>query len=237
MGFLNEDKYRLKTDDFQFLGIRLNQIIRRCLLMPRKRQRFARLSRDLKASAGSPTPGSLADKYFKFISGATSYKVPGAQKGGARQRALVSLLPFNKNTVDIRYGAFITRYAYKNQGTAGISSADAGQATFGTPGPKMIYSSDYNPAIITWRSTAVENPLSEEIGKTSQITGKKYDYKGGRAGTSPFGRKDATDDEDSRAKDLQKSVRDKGVTALGATYQPEEWNAPFTPVDAEKRFG
>lgn len=205
--------------------------------MPRKRQRFSRLKAFLKQSNGAPTAGSEADKYLKFISGQANYKVVNAQGGGARDRALVSLLPFNKTTT-LRYGAFITRYAYSNQDEAGITPADAGQEKYnpGTEAGKSTYDSAYNAAIIIWRSNAVQNSIAPNPTKTSQITGKNYYMKGGRSGVSPFGKKVATDMEDDRAKDLQSTARTK-TGNLGATYQPEEWNAPFTPKDAVAAFG
>lgn len=203
--------------------------------MPRRRDRFANLKRQLKASGGSPTAGTDADKYFKFISGATKYRVLNAQKEGKKQRALVTLLPFNKSTGDVRYGAFITRYAFKNQGAAGLDKAEAGQDKIPADAKNFNYDAAYNPAIITWRSTKVDDPITGVSDKESQITGKKYNYLGGRSGTSPFGKKVAADLEDDRAKILQKAVRDT-PGSLGATYQPEEWNQPFNPTDATVRF-
>ena len=209
--------------------------LRKMLIMSRKRDRFADLKRQLKASGGSPTAGTDAEKFLKFISGATKYKVTNAQKEGKKQRALVTLLPFNKSTADVRYGAFITRYAFKNQGAAGLDKAEAGQDKIPADAKKFNYDAAYNPAIITWRSTAVDDSIAPAPTKVSQITGKEYNYLGGRAGTSPFGKKDATDLEDDRAKILQKAVRDT-PGSLGATYQPEEWNQPFNPTDATVRF-
>lgn len=209
--------------------------LRKMLTMPRRRDRFANLKRQLKASGGSPTAGTVAEKYLKFISGATPYKVLNAQKDGKKQRALVTLLPFNKNTGTVRYGAFITRYAFKNQGVAGVTQTDAGQEKIPVDAAKFTYDAAYNPAIITWRSTTVDDALEAKDSKTSQITGKSYKFLGGRAGTSPFGKKDTTDLEDDRAKLLQAAVRAK-ATSIGATYQPEEWNAPFNPTDATVRF-
>lgn len=205
--------------------------------MPRKaRNRFARLARDLRASNGQPTPGSDAFKYFEFVSGARKLKQDNKTPAGGKRRGLVTVLPFNKETGTVRYGAHITQQAFKNQVAMGATDALTGQGKYTGDGKTDTYDPSFNAAIITWRGVVGESNIAPVDAKKSAITDKVYKYAGGRSGTSPFGKTATNPTEDGAAKALQASIL-AIKTNLGATYQPEEWNNPYNPKDAASLFG
>lgn len=189
--------------------------------MPRKRDRFRKLKEKLKDSLGSPTAGSDADGYLKFITGQSNFKITNKVAAGGKKRGVVGLKPFNIGITDIIYAAPITKVSHKRMTEAGVTGTDAGHTTFDDGEAKHKRDSAYNPAIIQFSYASAG---AKTAPKTSQITNKEYQRLPTLGGTVPFGKKTDADTEDGRAKALMGAVKSK-TGGVGATYQPEEWNA------------
>lgn len=200
--------------------------------MPRRRQRFADLEKQFKASGGTAEPGSRLAGYINFKKGINTITVEKVLTGAQRKRYGYAILPFGVSPADTtpqRYAAGITAYSNAVRLTPLLlSDAKLGYETIdaGTEQSENFYPALLRVFVKT--DGAKTNP-------TSGVTQKKYKRTPGSTYSFPFGRtttgvKDAdtgatetvldkVDEEDVR-KSLATGVRAVPLVA-SVSYEPE----------------
>lgn len=159
--------------------------------MPRRRSRYARLLRELKTTAGSPTPGSELDLFNKFLTGERKITVKNKVPAGGKDRYGVTVMPFavtpTGDTADQRYTVSITAYSYLGLTTrSGLAIADFG---IGFSETGNVANPFFYPALI---KPSYSSSATAESNKESAVTGKRYEYTPTRTFSIPFGRTTTT---------------------------------------------
>lgn len=191
------------------------------MALTRKRDRFRRLKEKLRDSKGTPSPGSEAEGYMKFITGQSTYKIENKLLSGAKRRGLVGVLPFNLPEANtILYAAQLTWNANKKRQELTITDANLGYSKWTGDAKTQKNDSGFFPALLQVykRDAALDNPT-----KKSEITNKNYNRIGTRGFNLPFGRT-ATLDEAGRVTELKASLN-ANADIVGVSYTPEEWQA------------
>lgn len=190
--------------------------------MPRRGQRFNRLKQLLKDSKGAPSAGSDAEKYLKFLSGQTTYKLRTARlgeikaSGGRAANYGTGLRPFNiPAPTDATTTYFATFTKYSRSVVPGLKD-EAGHQSLGA---KTVNDAAYNPAIL--RISIKVGELKDQV---SQILGKKYDRIDTKNATVPFGCKTAYGESEETQKKALLTAAAALPAFYTASYEPEEWN-------------
>ena len=168
--------------------------------MPRKRQRYKNLLRELKASGANPDPNSRSGNFLKFLTGQNKITQTNKIPVEARQLYAVGLIPFalsaTADTPEERYLGTISAYSLKGLADrANLTEAKLGINE--VVGGEQI-SQGYFPALI--RAKFASNSAGVVENKVSGITKEEYRYDYGRTFSFPFGRTtNAVDAEDGSA--------------------------------------
>ncbi|MEO1006902.1 MAG: hypothetical protein AAFW67_13915, partial [Cyanobacteria bacterium J06638_38] len=159
----------------------------------RKRNRYARLLKELKTTGGSPTAGTELDFFLKYLTGENKLKIINKPDEGDLKRYGLAVHPFAIEaadaTADSRYKVEITAYSFAGIDVAGLSNNDLG-ISFIEGGEQL--NQDYYPALI--KPSFRAGGYTGNSDKTSAVTGKKYNYVPTRTFSIPFGRTTAAED-------------------------------------------
>lgn len=159
--------------------------------MPRRRQRFAQLERELKASGYAPDPNSRAGQYLNFKKGINRINVANPPNAAERLRKGVAILPFNLPlelpvTNDDRFLVPITALSNTGRLSLGLSNNELGYEALSplTKNPGNFY-----PALLRVFVKTSSTPMP--TSPTSGILRRPYKRYAGRSYSIPFGRSEA----------------------------------------------
>lgn len=208
--------------------------------MPRRRNRFADLERQLRAAGGVAAAGSRLGNFADFKAGKRKITVTKKLTAAERTRLAYAMYPFNVSVgttptpADLFRGT-ITAYSLAEMKGYGLKNTDVGWSLF--TGAQTVEENYYPALIKAFRATGL--PSSD--GETSAITGDKYKRTPGVSCSIPFGRtitaKDAKDgaagttlqlsDEEDVRKHLTTKLKEPAASgtlkalAAGVSYEPE----------------
>ena len=223
--------------------------------MPRRRRgRFSKLNEQLKAVGGAPSGTGAVSEYFKYRTGQKQFTVPNALSGVARELYDIALIPFATSPAGItaanRYRYGMTAYSYNGlvSRTGNLNLIDFGVYTIESGEQD---NDEFYPALLRasyTRSGATANP-----NKTSNITGRTYNYTPKRTFSFPVGRTLSVYDAETGTaetaiadvdeldvvktltgwlkagkKDTDTATIDEDNKAFTVSYEPEKFNAPAT---------
>lgn len=201
--------------------------------MPRRRQRFSQLERELRASGYAPPAGSRAAAYLDFKKGVNKIDVKNAATSAERARKGVALLPFGMLPPDAvtaahRYVASITALSNTGRLGFGLSNNDLGYEALaaGNKNPGNFYP----PLLKVFNRTSMNT-----TSPTSGILKKEYNRYPGRNYSIPFGRSATVGGGGFTIKtigeeDAKSALIDQIVTAerplVLVSYEPELFTSP-----------
>lgn len=216
--------------------------------MPRRRNRFAELEKQLRAAGGVAAAGSRLGNFADFKAGKRKITVSKKLTKEDKERFAYGLFPFNVGaaatpTKADRYQATVTRYSLAGAGDKGLSLADLG---WDEADETNKIEADYYPALIIGFTPTAGAAIDPKV---SDITGDKYRKVPGRSFSLPFGRTVAAVDaitgaatgtvNGSDEEDVRKHLALKlKATALGTkacssvSYQPEVFRGKRSAIQA-----
>lgn len=203
--------------------------------MPRRRQRFKQLERELKAAGYAPVAGTRAAAYLDFKKGVNKIDMENPPTSAERRRSGVAILPFGIKPPDNitalnRYVAPITALSNTGRTALALSNNDLGYEALAAGNKKP---GNFYPALLKVFNKSAAEPTTP----TSGILKKEYTRYAGRNYSIPFGRSTTLGgtgygvgvigEEDSRDL-LAQQVKDANSRA-SVSYDPEL----FTSVQAD----
>lgn len=193
--------------------------------MPRYKQRFSDLEKQLRNNGNVATPGTILGNYADFKAGkrkAERRKVASAtEKAAKRNRLGISLAPFNLDFVAgqaNRYIASITEWSNTIRVTLTLSDPDLGygrQVVTNVPAKndEAFYPALIKPSI----PVAGVAPSTPKSG----ITGLEYNYVPCNAYSIPYGRIDAGSSEQELRLIHADAISTAAPTTRSIGYDPE----------------
>lgn len=225
----------IKKDQLRFIlscnsvGI---EFISEGLRMPRRKNRFSQLERELKATGYAPAPDTRAFQYLQFKKGINTIDMKNVPTSAERVRKGVALLPFNMTvpatpTPANRYICPITVLSNTGRTTFNLSDADLGYEALASANRRV---DNFYPAVLRAFNKSANAPTSP----TSGILKKEYKRYGGRSYSIPFGRsgtllgggftvQNATEEESRNELVEQIKVVNPRATV---SYEPELFTSP-----------
>lgn len=217
--------------------------------MPRRRNRFADLERQLRAAGGVAAPGSRLGNFADFKAGKRKIKVTQKLTATERQRVAFAAYPFNFGvpatpTAADRYQVTVTRYSLGLIKNGGVTQNDLGWDTRGT---STTIEPQYYPSLI--KAFFPNSATGGALTPTSAITGDEYRRIPGKSCSAPFGRtvtaKDAKDgtttatlnasEEEDVRKHLTATLKgdaNDSTVALSVSYEPEVFRGRTVAITA-----
>lgn len=163
--------------------------------MARRRSRYGRLLAELKKIGKDPKAGTEADFFLKFLTGENKIEIKNKPDADALKRYNIGLHPFavegDDDTAQGRIKVGITAYSFAGIDAAGLDNDDLG-VHFIEGGEQE--NTLYYPALV--RPSFKASGYTNDENKTSQVTGKKYNYVATRTFSFPFGRTTQAEDAD-----------------------------------------
>lgn len=154
--------------------------------MPRRRERFKQLERELKATGYAPDPGTCAAAYLDFKKGVNKINMENPPSSAERVRKGVALLPFGIKPPDAptalnRYVAPITALSNTGRTNLQLSNNDLGYEALAAGNKKP---DNYYPPVLRVFNKTAADPTTPVSG----ILKKEYTRYVGRSYFIPFGR-------------------------------------------------
>ena len=217
--------------------------------MPRRRNRFADLERQLRAAGGSAAAGSRLGNFADFKAGKRKIKIDQVPDRALMNRTAFAAYPFNVSvpaspTAADRFMVTVTTYSKDQIKDKGVSKADLGWDEFvagNTVEPQ------YYPSLIKCFTPASTTAVAAP--KVSGITGDSYKKMPGKSASAPFGRTLAALDKKtaeatgaltaSEEEDVRKHLTNKltsgapvGKKATSVSYEPEVFRGRTQAIEA-----
>lgn len=201
--------------------------------MPRYKQRFADLERQLRKNGGVGTPGTELGNYAEYKAGKRKAERRKTTPLTAEQRERygVSLAAFNLDFPAAhsgRYIASITNWSNSIRVTYGLGDAVVGHDKQTLDGVTAIGEDAFYPALLR-----LSVPIAGLAATTpkSGITGNEYKYVSSNAYSIPFGRIDAGSSEEERRKLLALAAKGGTPKPRSVGYDPEVFRGIKAPLE------
>lgn len=223
--------------------------------MPRRRNRFADLERQLRAAGGVAAAGSRLGNFADFKAGKRKIKISVVLSAADKKRYAYGAYPFNVSvpaspTAADLFQVTITKYSTNLMRDGGVKDNDLG-LVLKTDTVSPTVEPQYYPALI--KAFFPTSATAGTVTKTSDITGDSYKRVAGKSASAPFGRQikakdaktaDATatlvgsEEEDVKKylMDLLKGDAQDTAKASSVSYEPEVFRGRTAAITAGASF-